>query len=56
VLEEGRDKDEFDNQPEESQTDTNEKDDFSIDEYLSTDDIPSYKLYTRNYSKDDKKN
>ncbi|HBH50224.1 MAG TPA: RNA polymerase sigma-54 factor [Bacteroidales bacterium] len=55
VLEEGRDKDEFDNQPEESQTDTNEKDDFSIDEYLSTDDIPSYKLYTRNYSKDDKK-
>lgn len=29
--------------------------DFSIDEYYSTDDIPSYKLSTKNYSKSDLK-
>lgn len=54
VLEEGRDKDEFDSSPEENDS-PSEKDDFSIDEYLNKDDIPSYKLYSRNYSKDDKK-
>lgn len=54
VLEEGREKDEFDSSPEENDT-PNEKDDFSIDEYLNKDDIPSYKLYARNFSKDDKK-
>jgi RNA polymerase sigma-54 factor len=55
VLEEGREKDEYESPAEESSNDNNEKEDFSIDEYLSTDDIPSYKLYSRNYSKDDKK-
>jgi len=29
---------------------TNEDEDFSIDEYVSTDDIPSYKLNAKNYS------
>jgi len=29
----------------------NDEDDFSIDEYLSTDDIPSYKLNVKNYNK-----
>ncbi len=55
VLEEGKDKDEFESSTEDTTQDSLEKDDFSIDEYLNTDDIPSYKLYTRNYSKDDKK-
>lgn len=55
VLEEGRDKDEFDNGQEESSNTENEQEDFSIDEYLNKDDIPSYKLYSRNFSKDDKK-
>lgn len=29
----------------------NDEDDFSIDEYVSTDDIPSYKLNVKNYNK-----
>lgn len=55
VLEEGREKDEFDSGTDDMDTSTSEKDDFSIDEYLNKDDIPSYKLYSRNFSKDDKK-
>ena len=55
VLEEGKEKDEYETPADDTSNETNEKDDFSIDEYLNTDDIPSYKLYTRNYSKDDKK-
>jgi len=31
-----------------------EKDEFSIDDYLGDDDIPSYKLQSKNYSRDDK--
>lgn len=33
----------------------NTGDDFSLDEYISEDDIPNYKLHTNNFSKDDKK-
>lgn len=55
VLEEGRDKEEFDAAPEEAAATASEKDDFSIDEYLNKDDIPSYKLYTKNYSNDEKR-
>ncbi|MBN2484907.1 MAG: RNA polymerase factor sigma-54 [Bacteroidales bacterium] len=55
VLEEGRDKDEFDASPDDSAPPSTEKDDFSIDEYLNKDDIPSYKLYTKNYSNDEKR-
>ena len=54
VLEEGRDKDEFESNNEEQEVNV-EKDEFSIDEYLNKDDIPSYKLYSRNYSKDEKR-
>src|SRR5690554_8076911 len=31
-----------------------EKDELSIDDYIRDDDIPAYKLQSRNYSKDDK--
>ena len=55
VLEEGRDKEEFEAPTDEPANESTEKDDFSIDEYLHSDDIPSYKLYSKNYSKDDKK-
>jgi RNA polymerase sigma-54 factor len=55
VLEEGRDKEEFDAGPEDSGSSESEKDDFSIDEYLNKDDIPAYKLYTKNYSNDEKR-
>ncbi|QQS49770.1 MAG: RNA polymerase factor sigma-54 [Bacteroidota bacterium] len=55
VLEEGADNKELDG-PADTPTQENDgKDDFSIDEYLNTDDIPSYKLYAQNYSKDDRK-
>ena len=55
VLEEGREQDEFDSSSEEFSSESAEKDDFSIDEYINNDDIPSYKLYTKNYSKDEKR-
>jgi RNA polymerase sigma-54 factor len=32
-----------------------EQDEFSLEDYLNDEDIPSYKLSTRNYSKDDKR-
>jgi RNA polymerase sigma-54 factor len=54
VLEEGRDKDEFETQTE-SEGEPVDSNEFSIDEYLNKDDIPSYKLYSRNYSKDEKR-
>jgi RNA polymerase sigma-54 factor len=55
VLEEGRDKEEFESPTEENDPGTAENDEFSIDEYLNKDDIPSYKLYSRNYSKDERR-
>jgi len=33
----------------------NETDEFSLDDYINDEDIPSYKLSANNYSKDDKK-
>lgn len=54
VLEEGRDEKDIDEREEETKVEEPD-DDLSIDEYLSTDDIPSYKLSARNYSKDDKR-
>ena len=42
--------DEADSVPEQEM----EKDELSIDDYIRDDDIPAYKLQSRNYSKDDK--
>ncbi|MGQ1945692.1 RNA polymerase factor sigma-54 [Geofilum sp. OHC36d9] len=42
-----------DEEPEEREP-KEEKDEISFDDYISTDDIPAYKLQARNYSKDDK--
>ncbi|MBN1116744.1 MAG: RNA polymerase factor sigma-54 [Bacteroidales bacterium] len=57
VLEEGREVDEFESPVSEAENAVNEseKDNFSIDEYINNDDIPSYKLYSRNYSNDEKR-
>ncbi|MCG8412478.1 MAG: RNA polymerase factor sigma-54 [Bacteroidales bacterium] len=58
VLEEGKEDDEFaENQEEELSEDNldNDSDEFSLDDYINEEDIPSYKLTTNNYSKDDKK-
>ncbi|MDA3781012.1 MAG: RNA polymerase factor sigma-54 [Bacteroidales bacterium] len=56
VLEEGKEND-IDENPQddipENDNETNQ-DEFSIDDYISDDDVPSYKLSTMNYSKDDK--
>jgi RNA polymerase sigma-54 factor len=57
VLENEKDllSDEYDNEYDESEKEEREKEneELSIDEYIKEDYIPSYKLYTNNYSKDD---
>ncbi len=58
ILEEGTDDPEPDVQTEEEElTDENDRDDeeFSLEDYLNDEDIPSYRLTTQNYSKDDKR-
>ncbi len=53
VLEEGREEDpDYDDQLDGSET---EKDEFSLEDYLEDDDIPNYRLNSRNYSKDDER-
>jgi RNA polymerase sigma-54 factor len=58
VLEEGKD-DDIDDKPDElsegNDNGDDNNDEFSIDEYINQDDIPSYKLTAHNYSKDDKR-
>jgi RNA polymerase sigma-54 factor len=56
VLEEGENQDEIEKSIEE-QEEGNEvdQDEFSFEDYLGDDDIPSYKLHASNVSKDDKK-
>ena len=58
VLEEGKDEEDLLNDQEEDITEENlenDPDEFSIDDYMNDEDIPSYKLNANNYSKDDKK-
>lgn len=58
VLEEGKEEVEQDiRTEEESRNDENDRDndEFSIEDYLNDEDIPSYRLSARNYSKDDKR-
>ncbi|MFB6318009.1 RNA polymerase factor sigma-54 [Saccharicrinis sp. FJH54] len=54
VLEEGKDED-LSVKEEDPYEESGVDDDFSLDEYINQDDIPAYKLRSRNYSKDDKK-
>jgi len=58
ALEGGKDEDEkfdddFNNEEFESDSEHIEADDINIDEYLSDDDVPDYKLQANNYSADD---
>jgi RNA polymerase sigma-54 factor len=58
VLEEGKEEEELLNNQDEDITEENienDPDEFSIDDYLNDEDIPSYKLNAHNYSKDDNK-
>src|SRR5690606_32095714 len=45
--------DEYGDEPDTPENEV-EKEEFSIDDYIRDDDIPAYKLQSRNYSKDDK--
>ncbi len=54
VLEEGTDEEPFNREEEDQENiNDNEQDEFSFEDYLNEEDIPSYKLVTKNYSKDD---
>ena len=56
ALEEGADDDEVRNEEqEEDQFEEKDKDqeEFTLDDYIDDDDIPDYRLQTKNYSKDD---
>ncbi|MCH8534052.1 MAG: RNA polymerase factor sigma-54 [Flavobacteriaceae bacterium] len=55
ALDSGKEKDEFDDQSNEEFDNDSEviETDFDVDEYLSDDEIPDYRLKSNNYSKDD---
>jgi RNA polymerase sigma-54 factor len=56
VLEEGSVEDNMYREEEENQDNINgDQDEFTFEDYLNEEDIPSYRLMTRNYSKDDRK-
>lgn len=58
VLEEGKDEEEFQDDSDEEISENNldnEVDEFTLDDYINDEDVPSYKLSSNNYSKDDKK-
>lgn len=57
VLVEGENQEEDDtyNQQEEQETTQENDDEFSFEDYIGDDDIPNYKIYTSNTSKDEKK-
>jgi len=56
VLEEGENQDEIaeNDYDSEEETNTSGEDEFSFDDYLNDEDTPTYKLYAKNTSKDDK--
>lgn len=52
VLEEGAE--DLYSEDEQDQVETNEQDEFSLEDYMQEDEIPSYRLQSQNYSRDDK--
>lgn len=52
ALEEGAEELPSDQEQEEDNFDDKEQDEFSLDDYLNDEDIPDYRLQTRNYSKE----
>ena len=58
ILEEGKEEEELEIQNEEDnliEDQDRDNDEFSIEDYLNDEDIPSYRLEAQNYSKDDKR-
>ncbi len=54
VLEEGEDEPEYQEDQEMEDERDRDQDEFSLEDYMDDDDIPSYRLNTQNYSPDDK--
>ncbi len=54
ILELDREQPDPDSDDQEPREPENERDEMSIDDYISDEDIPAYKLQQRNFSKDDK--
>lgn len=50
---ESQDRDEYGDEPDTKEVEV-EKDEISLDDYINQDDIPAYRLQTKNYSSDDK--
>ena len=57
ALEEGQEEEDIPAESEEDQFEETDKDqeEFTLDDYIEEDDIPDYKLQTKNYSKDEEK-
>ncbi|MCK5135301.1 MAG: RNA polymerase factor sigma-54 [Bacteroidales bacterium] len=56
VLEEGNEENPFEEQEESGEEQSGEQqDEFSLEDYMQDDEIPSYRLNTQNYSADDKR-
>jgi RNA polymerase sigma-54 factor len=56
ALEEGPEEDDVPtNQEEEFEDDSQDSDEFTLDDYIDDDDIPEYRLQSKNYSKDEEK-
>jgi RNA polymerase sigma-54 factor len=57
ALEEGQEEEDIPSDTEEEQFEEKDKDqeEFTIDDYIEEDDIPEYRLQTKNYSKDEEK-
>jgi RNA polymerase sigma-54 factor len=53
ALEEGAEEQASENEAEEENFDENEQDEFSLDDYLNDEDIPEYRLQSKNYSRDE---
>ncbi len=54
VLEEGEEDPEFQDEPELEEEKDRDQEEFSLEDYMDDDDVPSYRLNTQNYSPDDK--
>jgi len=57
ALEEGQEEEDIHSEAEEEQIEETDKDqdEFTLDDYIEEDDIPDYRLQTKNYSKDEDK-
>ncbi|MFZ5942048.1 MAG: RNA polymerase factor sigma-54 [Bacteroidota bacterium] len=54
ILEEGPDEPEYQEEPEGEEEKDKDHEEFSLEDYMDDDDIPSYRLNSQNYSPDDK--